>query len=292
MPDWDDAVFLPLSGWHSILTVLTGMDNYDPDLFRMMLICGFIGAWRPTQDIVRFDPDVLESLISTNLKGDLPVDILWNLPAWAVYVEAPIELAGKEYIGFMAHLEQDVENGQRELRLLYIGEKEVTPVIVHLLKGSIYQGVAAANAEAKFHGENIGFNLPKEAEQKVEPGLVAAINLLLYLCSYGLSDSEKYEGHKSLPTPIKVKAGWRLFPPDRPKVHVLGESFGRQIREAKAQGREKGEHGTHASPRPHIRRAHWHSFWIGSKKEGGERKILARWLPPMAIAMGEDGEEE
>ena len=37
--------------------------------------------------------------------------------------------------------------------------------------------------------------------------------------------------------------------------------------------------GTHASPRPHIRRAHWHSFWVGKKDqpdaEVGDAQVAA-----------------
>lgn len=33
---------------------------------------------------------------------------------------------------------------------------------------------------------------------------------------------------------------------------------------------------------PHVRRAHWHHFWIGSEK-AGNRKLVIRWLPPIAI---------
>jgi hypothetical protein len=32
--------------------------------------------------------------------------------------------------------------------------------------------------------------------------------------------------------------------------------------------------------RPHIRRAHWHSFWAGKK---GEQTIRLKWLPPIAV---------
>lgn len=284
--EWDSQVFLPMTAWIDV--ACNAKDCLVPGIsqIRHAQVLQPFGAWRPTQDIVRFDPDVLSSLVSTDLKGDLPVEILWRLPAWAIYIDAPLEMAGKLYEGFMAYLEEDMESGQRELRLLYLGDEVMTPVIIYLEKGTIYDGVAAANAQAMAQGQMAGLDLPPEAAQKVEPGLVAAINMLLYICSYGLADSEKYDGRPSLPSPKKVKAGWRLFPPDRPTVHVLGNAFGGQIRQARTQKKEGGECGSHAPKRPHIRRAHWHSFWTGPRK--GERTIIARWLPPIAVAMGED----
>lgn len=41
-----------------------------------------------------------------------------------------------------------------------------------------------------------------------------------------------------------------------------------------------------ASPSPHIRRAHWHSYWMGPRQEGHpDRKPVLKWLPPIPVAM-------
>ena len=41
--------------------------------------------------------------------------------------------------------------------------------------------------------------------------------------------------------------------------------------------------GTHASPRLHIRRAHWHSFWVGKKDQPDARFVTLKWLPPIPV---------
>ena len=41
--------------------------------------------------------------------------------------------------------------------------------------------------------------------------------------------------------------------------------------------------GTHARPRPHIRRAHWHSFWAGKWDEPEARVVMLKWLPPIPV---------
>ena len=41
--------------------------------------------------------------------------------------------------------------------------------------------------------------------------------------------------------------------------------------------------GTHASPRPHIRRAHWHSFWVGKRDQPDARSVTLKWLPPIPV---------
>ena len=44
--------------------------------------------------------------------------------------------------------------------------------------------------------------------------------------------------------------------------------------------------GAHSSPRPHVRAAHWHTFWVGPRStKFPERKPIIRWLPPIPIGM-------
>ena len=38
-----------------------------------------------------------------------------------------------------------------------------------------------------------------------------------------------------------------------------------------------------AKPRPHWRRAHWHTFWTGPLN--GERIAQVKWLPPIAVGL-------
>ena len=44
-------------------------------------------AWRPTQDIIHFDPDVYAALTSTPPSDDLPDIIFKRLPAWCIYID-------------------------------------------------------------------------------------------------------------------------------------------------------------------------------------------------------------
>ena len=44
-----------------------------------------------------------------------------------------------------------------------------------------------------------------------------------------------------------------------------------------------GQPGGHASPRPHIRRAHWHSYWVGQKSQPEARSVVLKWLPPIPV---------
>lgn len=50
-----------------------------------------------------------------------------------------------------------------------------------------------------------------------------------------------------------------------------------------AQDSEDGPGRTHASPRPHIRRGHWHTYKVGP----GRTEKRLKWLPPVMVGKGE-----
>lgn len=291
LPKWTGQVFMPMAGWLVVACKAGKSIVPDPGMIQQAQLMQPLGAWRPAQDIVRFDPDVLQGIADTPLDGKLPADVFWRMPAWAIYFDVPLDVDGIAYHGFFAVLEEDMNDWSRELRLFFVADgKETRPVIIHLGDWDLETALAKSDLVAVMQAAQMGIDMENLLQTKPNPGIVGALNLLLYVCAYGLDGKERQPGASvTYPQARKVKKGWRLYPPDAPNIHVLGEDMGKQIRESR--GKAAGHPGSNAAKSPHIRRAHWHSFWTGSKKEGGERKILVRWLPPMAIAMGEDGEE-
>ena len=35
--------------------------------------------------------------------------------------------------------------------------------------------------------------------------------------------------------------------------------------------------------KPHMRKAHWHHFWTGSKEDPDNRQLVVRWVPPTFV---------
>lgn len=52
-----------------------------------------------------------------------------------------------------------------------------------------------------------------------------------------------------------------------------------------AEDNDTTEEECHASPRPHMRRGHWHHFWTGPKNDETNRKLVLKWLSPMMISV-------
>lgn len=67
-----------------VLQKVNGMD--DNAIIKCLMPFVTLACWRMTQGIYRFDTTVYESLLSTKLDGELPVDVLLRLPEWCVYL--------------------------------------------------------------------------------------------------------------------------------------------------------------------------------------------------------------
>ena len=85
------------------------------------------------------------------------------------------------------------------------------------------------------------------------------------------------------PKSKETKKGLRIFAPDQPSRREVGYRLGAALRQAFSEYEPAEVTGTHASPRPHIRRAHWHSFWIGKKDQLDARSVTLKWLPPIPV---------
>jgi hypothetical protein len=87
------------------------------------------------------------------------------------------------------------------------------------------------------------------------------------LCSQA-AENKEVGGGKRVPTrpkPQKTKKGLRIFAPDQPSRWEVGYRLWAALKQALSEHEPAEQPGTHASPRPDIRRAHWHSFWIAKK---------------------------
>jgi len=319
IPDWPQWCFMPLAGAYAIAT--QGRDDVQPRGVDVGVI-GALAAWRPAQGIYRFDPTLFQALWDTPVEGDLPTAILERLPEWCCYV--PIEpartLLGITARGFFVHLEHDTNTHHRELRFLVdMDPLHLTPVVLHLagnLSECLHEAMEETRRNARKYGMGTVYNpdgslsefqaaTPEERERLVDyvtryteergSEIEPLVSLTLYLCSTNAEILGRDGQLKPLNRPrLKhTKRGTRLFPPPAAEVWEVGYRLGATLRAAApgVSGPDRG--GTHATPRPHLRRAHWHAFWTGPKakpgRENTDRKLVLHWLPPVLVAAGEAG---
>ncbi len=298
---WPAWCFLPRTAVTAIVTNGRDLDQASQTYAEvgMGILLHTALCWRPGQDIARFDPELYQALVETPLSDEIPEELLYRLPSWCMYVE----LQNEEFHGFFVHLEFDPVEVRSELRLLFLphGTGLPMPIIMHLGHNSIQAGIASFLAESRRRANESrtftqilnriesspDYSLHNE---KVDRLIRLALSLTLYLCSAEPEYGPQADGSRQpgMPSPKKVKGGWRIFPQDRPKIWEIGKETGIKIRAARA-----GQGGGSGTRRPHIRRAHWHTYWTGKKKFAeGETPVpqtpQAKWLPPIAVAMQED----
>jgi hypothetical protein len=277
--NWPDWCFLPLAGTYAIVS--KGKILQSPNQAHHIGILGALAAWRVTQGIYRFDPTTFDALWKTPVTGDIPTEVLFHLSEWCVYIPTPDQIwQGSTLNGFFAHLESDMNDRRTELRLVMdvsgpAGDQLIV-MPIHLGRGGVTGGVEAMLNEGANTGRRVG-----EALQRHLP----LVSLVLYLCSQAAEINETGAGKRtpSHPKPQKTKKGMRIFAPDHTSRWDVGYRLGAALRQALSEHEPAEPTGTHASPRPHIRRAHWHSFWVGKKDQPDARTVTLKWLPPIPV---------
>ena len=127
-----------------------------------------------------------------------------------------------------------------------------------------------------------------EFKSTVADGVSPILSLLLYICSATKDIRDSAGGLRQPRNPRlkKVKGGMKMFPAEKPTIWETGYRMGAAFAKAKSST-ETGESRPHGGPVPHIRRAHWHSFWHGPKSEPEKRSIEVKWLPPIPVGVGD-----
>jgi hypothetical protein len=245
-----------------------------------------------TQGVYRFDPTLYESLWNTPLNGDLPIEALYKIPEWCVWIETPNDPA-LHSPGFFAYLEYDVNTSRPELRLVISDGERLAGQIIHLtretLTDCLEEGYQEGLRQAEKHGRG------RDPEAVKFAGKVAAtmtqiiaprLSLLLYLCAVNSEVADQKTGKRKpeRPKPVRTKKGEQIFAPSTPTAWNVGVRIGAAIRAAEAKERSESKGGTHASPRAHVRRAHWHTFSRGA----GRAERFIKWLPPIPVNIGDE----
>lgn len=303
LPQWPEWCYLPMHGAYAIVS--GGGERRVPfERAHHVGIVGALAAWRMTQGIYRYDPALYGAVIETELDRELPVDPLYRLPEWCVYIETPDQVwrvAGEErpIAGIWAHLDWDerIEGApHHELRLVLDTARTpeealdplagCIPIPLVLGAGTIGDALARVLASGAREARARGMEPPAELADAsaVARQLWPLVSLVLYLCADDAEIGDR-RARPANPAPTRTRRhGWRTFAATGPRVWDVGVRIGVALRRAyhAEEVRARGE-PTGRTVRPHIRRAHWHTFLAGPR--AGERERRLRWLPPIAVKL-------
>lgn len=288
LPEWPGWCFLPMSGWYAIVSADAGVSSLDLHLVADVARLAAVGTWRYSQGIYRFAPELFQSLIDTDISGDLPAEVFYRLPEWCLYLETPgLEWVGFPLHGFWVHLEWDANTGRTELRFVMDTEKSLIGFPLHLGNWTVAEAVTRACNEAS--RQSMLRKSPAlhsaDTDAEITRQFMPLVSLVLYLCS----DQPDLAGAKGnrpeRPRPVRTRHGWRLFPADKPTVWSVGDTLARELAHARAHAAI----GTGSAKAPHLRRAHWHGYWTGS---GEQKRFSYKWLAPIFVGAKKENSDE
>lgn len=259
------------------------VQGFDQLSYNHIAAVGALAPWRITQGIYVFDNDLFASVADTPIET-LPSEVFYRLPEWCLYVVIP-EAFRQTFsaYGFFVHLEYDVNTRKTELRFLLDSlDGDLTALILDLSQPTITEALVALAEIQKY------ISISREDAETIAATHRPYVSLAAYICSENADiRGETPQSSPSRPKPVKTKTGERMFPARRPTEWRIGFAIGAALRRAKANA-EETESGRF-SPAPHIRRAHWHSFWTGKRRQDapGER-LIVKWLPPIPVGLSEE----
>jgi len=244
--------------------------------------------WVKSKAVFRFDPILFYELTESTSIEKIPIDVLYRLPFYCVFAEAPVMVGSVETKGFFAWMEYDVNNKTPELRLLFLFNDSMTISIPIILSGGDIDDSYDALFESAIkrrdaHPDLFLISGPlDEARSVTKEDILAALNIVLYLCSENMKNEYGSIAARAKDSYGNVK---------RHTAWDVGVRFGNALRRRGSGARDTNQDDVtntreRFSPRPHIRRAHWHHFWTGPRS--GERKLELRWIHPIQVNMDAD----
>lgn len=283
---WDRQIcYCPISAAISAL-------SYDTDMQTSLSQASFASAlasWRRGKFIYRFDSSLAAEIL--NMADDIviPTEILYQMPAQCIYVELiPSDdktVKADTVMGFFAHIESDVNNGEKELRIHYINRdgNQVAQYIVHLIRnGTINDGIDESIKTMRKNLVNSITDHLVDYINNTRDLIIQAVQLVLYICAENADIEEDEAQSKIYRKSDRILDKYREI-----KKYDVGAKIGVILRQNKRYPNYSHNAGSGAGnhKRSHLRRAHWHHFWTGS---ANDKKLVLRWVNSIIVNQNDE----
>lgn len=226
-------------------------------------------AWLIYRQEYHFDPEFGKLVLSTKFPKTLPVDLLKNPPFNCFYVENPNKKARSRGYLFFYYPKEDTNEEPALLTILGVGiegrsnESYLTNG-VHFKEDTLEECLMFQKDEVENQENCLDMSEIKEA-----------LLLYLYLSAQNAQVSERIKVEK------RVKDKGLRYRREEGFISIVGEQYGRLLRRYYQYEGEDLKTGFKMSP--HVRGAHFHHFWIGSKQDESLRSLKLRWVEPTFV---------
>ena len=222
-----------------------------------------IFAWNKTKQVYRFDDDLWNTIQSVE-KAEVHCAVFDLLPFPTFWIDREFEN------GFAGCMFNRLDG---EVWFSFLRDDD----IISYLKIPYTDNTDGATIEDLLEG----YDIPEWFFKNLH----SALNAVIYLCT---TEPDISTTKVELPTIAKrttKKPAKQAGKKNTVKIGNVGANVGRIIREYEERERRvsagsvgTGKKGTKKSP--HIRKAHYHSYWI---KENGEKQLIVKFLSPIFV---------
>ncbi len=292
---WPSYCFLPIAAGISVVTHGSrepqSMLMQNPSLIGKASQLTGLSAWRITKGVYRFDVDWFEHVSQADLSQKIPWEMLFSMPEWCVYIETHnVQIFDQHVFGFFAWLEFDIKTSKTELRFLLDTENGLITLLLpkadtieHGLNQIVGLGQNGTSGPVRVldkttpvgsvrHLEHNGTSGPVRLNQ--DPEFVQAMQqlvaLVLYLC-VDKPDIHSMTKSAMKPTMVATKRGEKMFAARAETIFEIGYARGQDLRTAQSQHNDSPHHGV----RPHVRRAHFHTYLVGKGRTQSKLVFLS-----------------
>lgn len=252
----------------------------------------WIARWRACRQVYRIDRTVAETLAEQELDGTLPVEVLYRMPYPIIYVDSRVpvscQTAKRWADGFFAYLDRDLL-GELDMTFVYLmddGTRARMSLVVE--DGATLESCLAHIEEVddrltELMGKEMVRNTLSDPEELacLRYCATVSLNLLLFVLS-------AENGAETVYTPPRVSKGQKVGRRTNTEtVRMLGAKIGSAIGAARCASRGSSHLVGDRTVAPHVRRAHWQSFWVGRRKGREDGKfgdgVVVKWIPPIPV---------
>lgn len=255
-------------------------------------------AWWQGKGIYYFDDDLAEALLETENTDALPVEALMHPPEWGVCVVVPQKL--QPLLGcsaFIAHLQWHIEEGKRELRVVRLFKNEDGYTLARLQplqldSGTVSGGIEDSlrfylqrNRQLSQSGNSAQRVTAADMERTIESHRRIYRPILALLAYLGSVEADIVDAsERKIRVPASGREG-REIDAKPMKNYEVGFRIGAQLRKGGGTRYDSSlpSGGTGRTVVPHLRKAHWHHYWIGPKSDPTQRELVVRWVNPVLV---------
>lgn len=287
---WAPWCYIPTIASLSLLRQISGINGDLSQLPRNQIeviasVAFYFSAlapWRQSKEVYVMDEAMQELLFDQ--AGDLALDagILLHLPYPCFYIQfsPAVVFAGEEYHGVFVSLDDNFVEHQQLLTLLYLQpDGEATMIVpVHLEAKTISESMAITERLIMRTSQD---KAPAVAHQF--DLLRRTMQLVLYICAQNAEITPSPEQASHTKRSLAGKIVDRYAEIRKWDVGIRAGNAVRNYRKQQEATAPVDRLNTHASPRPHMRRGHWHHFWTGPKSKPAERKLILQWVAPTFV---------